>query len=155
MPPDHARAGQDFVPVFRVDFTRRLALVGVAEHELVGGETDVPIGVFGDQGVVDDLVVRRSHDVGRLAQFRNHAGHFGAAPGFPEDVHAGMSGFELFFHFRERHGQAARVKDDDFPADIFGLGRGDQTDDEKGEQKGDENVNFHGVTPDINFRNLT
>jgi hypothetical protein len=77
--------------------------------------------VLGNQGFVDHLEVGRGHDVGRFAQFGNHAGHLGAAAGLAQDIDAGVGRFETLFRSGQRHRQAAGVKMMTFSAAVAAL----------------------------------
>jgi len=110
MPPDNAFAVENFVPVLLGYFSGKAALIRIAQHQLVGGKTDIPGSEFRDQIFINHFEVRRSHDIGRFAQLGDHTGHLGAAPGFPLDIDIGVVGFKLFFNLCKRHCQAAGMK---------------------------------------------
>jgi len=56
--PDHPFATQDVGPVVGVDFVGKAAVFGVAQNQLIGGEADVPVGVFGYQVFIDNCKIR-------------------------------------------------------------------------------------------------
>ena len=110
MAPGYVRAVNDLIPVVRGNLPGMGAAVGIAKNHPVAGKPDVPGSKVRDQQFVDDLVIRRGHDVAGLFQLGDFPGAFLAAGSLPQYVDLGITGFKSPFDGGHGHRQTPGMK---------------------------------------------
>ena len=68
MPPYNPFSSQNFVPVIGINLVCKTTIVRITKDQLVGCKTNVPFRIFGNQGLVYNLEISRTHYIGRLVK---------------------------------------------------------------------------------------